>query len=378
MSSLLYPRHERRAEKVREVLREKGIDVIMLTHLEKILYVAGTYHNDWNEGNCVFLWANEDPTLLTVCSEKGRLWLEGYIRDIRYWNFPFAGLEPISFQDKCIEILHERGLEKGNIAVLEPSINWVTYSRLREEFPQANFVNGEDLINEVMRVKDEEELSLLKRVAGMADAAFQAVIDNVRVGITEAELAGIGEQEMRELGCAYWYSPTQMSFDNRVIADHIPSENVLQRGDIIGCDFHGVWKQYRSDYYRTLCFGKPGREWEKMAENCCKLGNEMIDSLRPGNSTKQIAMAFREGVKSAGYPDPAPKDLGHGIGTAHLPPLFCVGENWTLKENEVVVPCPYIHDPGNYTFLNEITVLAHKNGGIPLNKHPLEVIVVDR
>jgi len=375
---MIYAKHEMRAERVRQVLREKGIDVFLLTNLQKILYTAGTYHNDWNAGNGVFLWANDKPTLLTVCSEKGRLWHEGYIRDVEYWNFPFYGLKPITFAEKAIEILHKRGMQKAVIAIEEPSINYGVYTQLQKAFPEATFVNGEELINDVMRVKDEEEIALLKRIAAMADAATEAVMENMKVGVTESQLAGIGEKVMRDLGCAYFYTPTQISFDNRVICDHLPSEDVLQRGDIIGTDFHGVWKEYRSDYYRTISFGKPKREYEKMADVCTELGLKMIKSMKPGSSSKEIATTFTEGVLSAGYTDPAPKDLGHGIGTGHLPPIICSGWDWTLMENEVLVPCPYIHVPGEYTFIIEIMVQVTKNGGVPLSCHPLGLLVVDR
>lgn len=376
---MLYPRHEKRAEKVREKLREQGIDVLILTHLQKMLYVNGVYHNDWNVGTCIFLWANDPPTLLASNSEKGRLMFESYlIKDIQFWYLPFYGLEPIDFEEKCVQIIQEHDLQKGTIAVEEPSIPWWLYSKLREEFPQATFTDGEDLINEVMREKDDEELSLIQRASAMTDAGLDAVINIARVGITETQLAGVAEQPMRELGCSWFYSPTQMNFDNRVICDHIPTDRILQRGDKIGMDLHPVWKEYRGDYFRTLSFGNPSREYEKMAETCTKLAHEWVKSMVPGASTKEISIAFREGVKSAGYPDPAPKDLGHGIGTGHLPPLVCAGREWKLKENEPISICPYIYDPGNYAFVMEFLVQVRQGGGVPLNKHPLGLIIIDR
>jgi len=376
---MLYPRHERRAEKVREVLRERGIDVLVITHQQKIIYVNGTYHSDWNAGSTVFLWAKDNPTLLAVVSEKGRLMFESHlIKDVQYWNLPFYGLKPISWPEKCIEILKEHGVEKGNIAIEEPSIPWILYSKLREELPRATFVNGEDLINEVMRVKDDEEFSLIQRASAIADAGLQAVIEAVRVGITEAQLAGVAERAMRELDCAYFYNPTQMNFDNRVNCDHIPTDRILQRGDKIGLDFHPVWKEYRGDYFRTLSFGKPIEGYEKVADICTEAAYGMVKSLVPGASTSEIALTFQERIKSAGYTDKAPKDLGHGIGTGHLPPLVCAGLNWTLKENEVISISPYIYDPGNYSFLMEFLVHVREGGGVPLNKHPLGLIVIDR
>jgi len=373
---MIYTFYERQAEKVRKVLRERDIDVLILTNQQKISYVAGTYHNDYMCNTAVFLWANGEPTLLTAILEEGRLMFEGYIKDVQFWNGPYYGLEVSSFSERSVEILRERGMEKGTIAVEEPSISWAVYSTLRADLPHANFIDGEKLINEVMMIKDSEELSIMRRVSAIADVGLQAIKEGAKIGITECNLAGIAEYAMRELGCSYFYSPNQVSFDNRVITDHIPSNNILQPGDKIDVDLHPVWEEYRGDLERTLSFGKPDKEYEKMAEVCTEAAYDMVKSLRPGVSTRDIEVNFRERIKKAGYSDPVLKDLGHGIGTGHLPPLISM-EDIKLQDNMIVSICPYIYSSGkSSTFVMEFCVLVHKDGGIPLNKEPLGLIIL--
>jgi Xaa-Pro aminopeptidase len=372
---MIYSFHERQAEKVRKVLRERNIDVLILTNQQKISYVAGTYHSNYLIGISVFLWANGDPTLLISIAEKGRMMFDGYIKDVQFWNGPYYGLKPSSFSERCVEILRERGMEKGTIAVEEPSIYWAVYSTLRTKLPKANFINGEKLIDEVMMIKDSEELQKMKRASAIADVGLQAIKEGAKIGITECKLMGIAECAMRELGCSYFYNPNQMSFDNRIITDHYPSDNILQFGDKIDVDFHPVWEEYRGDYERTLSFGKPDKEYEKMAEVCTEAAYDMVKSLRPGASTRDIEVTFRERIKKAGYPDNALKDLGHGIGTGHLPPWISM-EDMKLQDNMIISIAPYIYSLGEYTFVQEFCVLVHKDGGIPLNKEPLGLIIL--
>lgn len=358
-------------------MKQLGIDVCILTFQQKISYVVGTYHNDWNAGNCVFLWADQEPTLLVSISEKGRLMFEGYAKDVRFWNSAFYGLVPSTFPGEMSKILHERGMEKATIGVEMPNIAWRVLDALKTEFKGANIVNCEDMFNEIMMIKDEEELELTRRVCAIADAGTQAIIDNARVGITESELIGYAELAMRRLGVSWWYTPNQCNFDNRVICDHLPGERILGIGDKITFDLHPVYQEYRADYFRTFAFGKPTKEYAKMAEFITGVAHELNAKLVPGASTSEIAVWFREKVKAAGYPDRAMKDIGHGIGTGHLPPFFTLDKEWILQENTVISICPYIYEPGSYNMLQEYCLIVRREGGPEiLNKHPLGLLEI--
>ena len=370
-----YSFFRKNAQKARDKMKEQGLDVCILTFQQKISYVAGTYHNDWNAGNCVLLWADREPTLLVSVSEKGRLMFEGYIKDVRFWNPAFYGLTPSTFADRLIEILREAGLEKGVIGVEEPNISWRVYNALLNTFKSATFVNCEDMFNEIMMIKDEEEMELTRRVSAIADAGTQAIIDNARVGITESELVGYAEKEMRRLGASWWYTPNQMNFDNRVICDHIPSDRILGIGDKITFDLHPVYHEYRTDYFRTFAFGEPTPEYSRMADFLTEVSFELNAKLVPGAHTKEIAVWFRERIRDAGYPDPAMKDIGHGIGTGHLPPFFTLDKDWVLQKDMVISICPYIYNPGHYNMLQEYLVAVHDDREPELlSKHPLGLI----
>ena len=53
------------------------------------------------------------------------------------------------------------------------------------------------------RVKDEAEVKLPRQAAAIADAAQERVREILDVGLTEMEIAGVGEMEMRPLGSEF-------------------------------------------------------------------------------------------------------------------------------------------------------------------------------
>ncbi len=374
---IFYSIYEKNAEKVRKVMREKGIDVCVVTFQQKISYITGVYHNEWNAGNAVFLWKDRAPTLLASASERGRMLYEGYITDTRYWNPAFYGLEPSTFVGEALKILKEAGMENKVIGIEEPQISWRAYDGIKKGLPNAEFVDVEDMFNLIMMDKDEEELEAMRHVCAISDAGMQAIMNNAYCGVTEAQLMGYAEMEMRRHGVGWYYTPNQLNFDNRVMCDHIPSDRILKVGEKIAFDLHPVWKEYRSDHFRTIAFGDPGKEYCKMADFATKVAYEINDKIRVGASTSEIETWYRNRIKEGGYPDRAGKDIGHGIGTGHLPPFFTLDRDWILKENWIISVCVYIYEPGSYSYLVEYCVRVRKDGAPEmLHKHPLELQIL--
>ncbi|MGI6316841.1 MAG: M24 family metallopeptidase [Christensenellales bacterium] len=376
-----YSFFKKNAQKVRDRMREEGIDVMILTHQQKYSYVAGTYHNDFNLGNCIFLWADQEPTLLVALGEHGRLQTEGYIKDLRVWAPAYAGITPHGFCETAIDILNERGYANKTIAVEMPSISYIFLDHLKRNLPEATIIDGEDMINHVMMLKDEEELELIRRACAIADAGTRQIIENARVGVTEAELMGYAEKEMRRLGAAYYYTPNQCLFTSaRGGGDHIPTDKILVPGDRIYYDLHPVWHEYRTDSFRTLAFGKQSKSFMKMVEFMVPVIGQLNKMMVPGASTTEIEKWYLSTLKSGGYPDYGSVPLGHGIGTGHLPPTFYHTDDYALEENVMVVPCAHIYDlvsPDGGVFALEYVVCVKKGGAEVFTKYPLDLITID-
>jgi len=376
-----YSFFQKNAEKVRIEMRKQGIDVMILTHQQKYSYVAGTYHNDFNLGNCLFLWANQEPTLLVALAEVLRLKYEGYITDVRSWIPALGGATPKSFNDCALEILREHECEKAVIAVEGPSIQWQFYSFLEKNLPNATLIDGEKMINQVMMIKDEEELEIMRRVVAISDAGTRMILENAHVGITEAELVGYAEKEMRRLGTTWYYTPNQCLFHSaHAYGDHLPTnDHVLCPGDKILFDLHPVWHEYRSDSARVVAFGQPSKEYMKMMDVLRKVIPKLNAQFVPGASTVEIDKWFRSQLKEGGYPadQPNPFVLGHGIGTGHLPPTFHDDDDCILQENTIIVPCALIFNAETGDIYAQEYIVCVKPGKPEiLTKYPIDLIII--
>jgi Xaa-Pro aminopeptidase len=366
------------AEKVRKEMQKRGIDVCILTNQQKYSYIAGTFHNDFNLGNCLFVWKDKEPTFLVALAERRRLMYEGYITDVRNWIPDYADLQPKSFNDCVGEVLREFECGSKVIAIESPSIPWVFYDFLTKQFPRAEFVDCEEMLNELMMVKDEEELELTRRCCAIADAGTRQIIENAHVGITEAELMGHAEKEMRRLGASYYYTPNQCLFGMRLGGgDHMPTDRILVNNSMIYYDLHPVWNEYRTDSFRTMAFGEPDKDYMKMMEVIRRIIPELNAKMILGASTVDIERWYLDEMKKAGYPDRGSVPLGHGIGTGHLPPFFFRSKNDILKENVLISVCGHINNPELMISFALEYIICIKPGRPEIMTHwPLDLIII--
>jgi Xaa-Pro aminopeptidase len=364
--------------KVQKEMQKRGIDVCIINHQQKYSYIAGTFHNDFNLGNCLFVWKEGEPTFLVALAERGRLMYEGYIKDVRCWLPNYAGLKPKSFNECVGEILREHDCANKVIAAELPSIQYVFYDFLIKEFPKAEFIDGEEMLDDIMMIKDEEELELTRRCCAIADAGTRQMIENAHVGITEAELMGHAEKEMRRLGASYYYSPNQCLFGQRLgCADHMPTDRILVNGNYIYYDLHPVWNEYRTDSYRTMLFGEPNKPMNKMMDVIRRIIPELNAKMIPGTSTLETEIWYLEELQKAGYPDRGSVPLGHGIGTGHLPPFFYRDKDDILKENTLISLCAHIGDmANNLVFALEYIVCVKPKKPEIMTRWPLDLIVI--
>jgi hypothetical protein len=90
-------------------MQKEGIDVLILTHQQKYSYVAGTFHNDFNLGNCLFVWAKEEPTLLRWM----RIPCRGPLKNLFLWGIHAKGNFSINLNNN-IEAQKPLSIKCGN------------------------------------------------------------------------------------------------------------------------------------------------------------------------------------------------------------------------------------------------------------------------
>ncbi len=172
----------------------------------------------------------------------------------------------------------------------------------------------------MIRIRTKREIELI-RVSAQIVADTLALLDGIiKPGVTTGELDRRAEDYIRSQGGrpvfkGYMGFPSTLCISiNDVVVHGIPSDAVLEEGQIVGIDC-GVEKDgYIGDSARTFAVGKISDE----NKNLMRITNEAlmlgIEQARPGNYVSDIGHAIQKHVEMHGY-SVVRELVGHGVGT---------------------------------------------------------------
>ena len=112
---------------------------------------------------------------------------------------------------------------------------WLSYDRYsrsaNEMGADAELIPSDDLVELVRAVKDEAEIATMRRAADVADDAFEQLLTEIKVGMTEREIAALLEQHMIELGASGTSFPTIVACGPGGAQPHaVPTDRPVQAG----------------------------------------------------------------------------------------------------------------------------------------------------
>lgn len=167
--------------------------------------------------------------------------------------------------------------------------------------------------------KSPREIEKIRAAGAIAAQTLELLFENVRPGITTAELDSIADEFIRSQGAkpsfkGYSGYPASIcaSVDSEVVHG-IPGNKKLKEGQIISIDV-GVYKDgYHGDSAWTGAVGGVSEEVKKqldVGKECLRLG---IEQTRVGNTIGDIGEAIQSYAEKNGYS--VVRDLvGHGVG----------------------------------------------------------------
>lgn len=226
-------------------------------------------------------------------------------------------------------------------------------------------------------VKDEEEISNIKRACAIADSAFNEVLKFIKPGVKEYEIAAFLDNAMRINGAEKAAFDTIAVSGARGSLPHgIPTEKLIISGEFVTMDFGAKFNGYASDITRTVAVGKATDEMQKAYDAVLKAQESVLSYIKPGNSGIEVDAAARKILGE--YEKYFAHGLGHGVGLEihEEPRLSKKSKCKSLKENMVVTDEPGIYIEGQFGIRIEDTVLVTPKGGVPLTNSDKRLMIL--
>jgi len=165
------------------------------------------------------------------------------------------------------------------------------------------------------------------RIAGnLAARTLDMLTDHIKIGISTDYIDKLGYEFIRDNNghsAPLFYRGFQKSLCtslNHVVCHGIPSNRILDEGDIINVDVTAIIEEHYGDTSRMFCIGKTPVKANNLIDATYESMMKAIRMLKPGLKLGDIGHEIQSYVEDKGFS--VVKDFcGHGISTVfHEPP----------------------------------------------------------
>lgn len=222
------------------------------------------------------------------------------------------------------------------------------FQRLLEAGSRYQWRPTVDLVETLRERKDEDELRRIRDAVETAEHALGLTIAQIKVGMTELEIAGLLEASLRQSGSDGFPFPSIVASGPNAALPHArPTSRAIARGDFLLVDFGARAGGYCSDITRTFVVG-PASTDQREVHDVVRLANERaVRAVRPGMLGRDADGVARGYIQDRGFGELFGHSLGHGIGLeVHEAPRLAKTADAPLVEGAVVTVEPGIYRPG--------------------------------
>ncbi len=333
---------EHRIKAILRRLDQKKIACLVLTKPANVTYVTGFLGED--------SWA---------VIAKGRVYL---LTDSRY-------TEQAEHECPSCKIVERAGPMAGAFAGLLKILKSVRTVTIEESTSLADFEQlkkavknrlktASDVIEPVRSVKDDSELATIRAAASISARALAQTLPYIQPGVTESELAGWLDFQIRKLGASNSFETIVAFGPNASRPHHQPGTRKLRKKDTILIDFGAKYKGYCSDITRCFALGGMTALYRRVYDLVEQAQTAAIKMVRPGVKITEVDAAARRVIEESDLPVYG-HGTGHGFGLEiHEDPFLKPEAKGTLQPGQVITIEPGVYMPGKLGVRIEDDVLV--------------------
>ena len=171
-----------------------------------------------------------------------------------------------------------------------------------------------------------EKFEKMKIAGNLAARTLDMLTDHIKIGISTEYIDKLGYEFIRDNNghsaplFYRGYKKSLCTSFNHVVCHGIPSDRILDEGDIVNVDVTAIVNEHHGDTSRMFCIGKTPIKANNLIDSTYESMMRAIKILKPGIKLGDIGHEIQRYVESKGYS--VVKDFcGHGISTIfHEPP----------------------------------------------------------
>lgn len=350
-------------DRVRTYLQDHEIDALLVTSSYNLRYMTG-----FTGSSGVALITKDDACFITDFryTEQASEQVKGYT---------------VVEREQSMEAEVHKELQKRNIQSLAFEEDYVSFAKYQQYNHLFNIrlVPISGFIEKLRVTKDADEIKVIREAANIADETYHHIIEFIRPGMKEIDVANELEMHMRSLGA------TSSSFDIIVASGYrsalphgVASNKVIEKGELVTMDFGALYNGYISDITRTVAIGDISDELREIYDVVLEAQKLGVEHIRPGMTGKEADALTRDYITEKGYGKYFGHSTGHGIGLeVHEEPGLSSASDTVLAPGMVVTVEPGIYIPSVGGCRIEDDLIITETGNERLTTSTKELITIE-
>ncbi len=324
--------------RIKELLREKGLDGAIVSSPENFHYVTGfgghQHTVSRQPGFTLAVMRADDkvPTHLTTMDFEAatfRIKAAGlnFVVDpydtwvgLKTWDeIAHGAVVPDktameSSMDKLVQFMKTCDLANKKVGIELDYLPVPYYKSLTEKFPEAEFVDISDLFVYARSVKQPDEIEMFRKLCRIADHGFTEVSKIAKIGVSERELVQCFREDVIKSGFCAPSSWSMFSTGPSSARLTLPGDGVVKDGDVVKFDagVNAEFDFYTTDTSRAWIIGNGDPALLKLKDRLYEGQRRMIAAAKPGLPINELYHTAYDYVKEM-FPCYRRGHQGHSI-----------------------------------------------------------------
>ncbi len=371
-----------RITKLQTLMKKEGYDFILCYGNEAEPQYVRYFSDYWpsfetagvlvpDEGEAFLLIG---PESYTYAADRSRLPEIRLLKAFRESSEPEYPGKPLDTFNSVFAEMGKASIKKFGVAGY-PLMTIGVWKALSEALDSFGIVaeKADSIVNGMRMIKTENELNCMRRAAEITHKTMDYVLENVKVGMTEAQVVGLALGKMHELGAERESYPLWvLTGDGSDQAISRPRHKVLEKGNLTFLQIGARYGGYASTIGRPIVIGKANEEQKNLIMAGYYIQEQLIGAMKAGVPARSVAELHKKLVKETGYEDYYLYGPFHGNGLMEgEAPWVELDSTYLLEENMTFCADIFL---GNHTKKHGIriedVIRVGKDGAENLTSYP--------
>jgi len=369
--------YENRLKGLRKIISENNLDAMILTSLQNVAYYSGFLYCSFGRPYACVV-TDKRNIVVSANIDAGQPGRRCYGENLIYtdWKRDNYFKAIISLVGKVKKI----GIEKDHLTIER-------HQNLKDSLGNPEIIDIAPSTMLQRMIKSEEEITLIKSGAKIADIGGEALVKEIQVGASEIDIAMAGRDAMEKAIAKYHPNSelrdTWVWFQSGINTDgaHNPvTTRKLKRGDILSLNTFPMISGYYTALERTLFVGEVDDASLKAWEANVKVHRRGLKLIKLGVKCSEVTAELNNLFSELGYLHRRTFGYGHSFGL--LSPYygregkleFREDVETVLKPSMVVSMEPMIFipegEPGAGGYREHDILVIKENGAEDITKFP--------